>query len=69
MIIRANLQVSIAMTSEESSLCHEAFCNESRTSIPNLSGKWLIKEINRSFSGDYAKPWIIDLDLIATSVE
>ena len=38
MTISASLQVSIAMTEFERSICNDAFCNEYRTKIPHLSG-------------------------------
>ena len=69
MTISASLQVSIAMTEFERSICNDAFCNEYRTKIPHLSGEWLIREISWCFSGDTLFPWVVDLNLLAVSVE
>ena len=69
MIISASLQVSVAMTELERSNCNDAFCNEERTKIAHLSGTWLIREISWCFSGDTMLPWVVDLNLLAMSVE
>lgn len=69
MIISASLQVSIAMTEFEMRECNAAFCNEERTKIAHLSGRWLIREISWCVSGDTVLPWIVDLNLLAVSIE
>ena len=69
MLISANLQVRIAMTTKELETCSVAFYNEKETKIPSLSGVWLIFSIEKSFSGCSIKPWIVDLHMRAISSE
>jgi len=69
MIISARMQASIAMTDNESADCQGLFDKDEYTHIPYLHGEWRIISISRSFSGDKVRPWIVDLDLWAKSLE
>lgn len=69
MILSAKMQVQIVMTEEECSLCKTAFYEETITRIPYLSGQWVISSISQTFSGDKARPWLVDLDLFARSLD